>query len=515
MSDRRLMLVGTATNYLKMVVRILVGVVTYRLIYAHLPPEDFAVFQLLWGVFGFAVLLDGGFGFAIQKAAAEATTDAAREAMHRAISTVFWLFGGIAAVVTTLTWIFAGHLLSRLHYGPAGIPAAHVTATVVFAGGSMLGFWFGIYRELLRGQRRFLLLNGLDVGFMIANGVLIAIACTHGGGLITLLLIGLGTSVGPLLGLLLVACRDPACRPHLAAFEPRRISSLAGFSFTAWTVTALNTLMASVDQIAIAALVSVDAVQVFNPALKVVQTYSGLALQMPDLLGPLAARRAAAADPVARQQGLQELLTTSQRWMILIVLVLAVPVLAVPEGLLQLLTGMPEPSTDAVRLTYLLLAGAVGSLIGGATGRRILMMTGHHHHLMRLTMIEAFLHISVTVGLLWWWRSLDAAAWGPLLATLVQFCLVMPFSIRAMGLSVRTVCAGWARTAGVAVLPSLVVGVVWAWWHPFAKPIPDFLACAACVAAVALPMIHRLMLAPDQRQRLAHIADGLRRRVRV
>ena len=47
-----------------------VGLITFRLLFENLSTTDFGFYQLLWGTIGYAVLLDFGFGFAVQKAIA-------------------------------------------------------------------------------------------------------------------------------------------------------------------------------------------------------------------------------------------------------------------------------------------------------------------------------------------------------------------------------------------------------------------------------------------------------------
>ena len=59
------------SNYLRTFVGIVVGLVTFRLLYQALPRESFGFWSLLWSVFGYGILLDFGFGFAAQKRVAE------------------------------------------------------------------------------------------------------------------------------------------------------------------------------------------------------------------------------------------------------------------------------------------------------------------------------------------------------------------------------------------------------------------------------------------------------------
>ena len=55
---------GSLSNYLKIVARIIIGLVTFRLLYGALDQSSFGLYQLLWATVGYVVLLDFGFGFA-------------------------------------------------------------------------------------------------------------------------------------------------------------------------------------------------------------------------------------------------------------------------------------------------------------------------------------------------------------------------------------------------------------------------------------------------------------------
>ena len=93
----RTILWGTGTNYGKVLCRLLVGVLTFRALFQGLPEAEFGFYQLLWGVIGYAVLMDFGFGFAVQRTVAQADGDgtaAARRSAGEAVSTVFWSFVG-------------------------------------------------------------------------------------------------------------------------------------------------------------------------------------------------------------------------------------------------------------------------------------------------------------------------------------------------------------------------------------------------------------------------------------
>src|SRR5438105_15745682 len=89
---------NTASNYFCMALRLIVGLVMFRLLYQELTREEFGFWSLLWSVFGYGVLLDFGFGFTAQKRVAELSVHQDWYKLSRIQSTIFFSYVGIAAL---------------------------------------------------------------------------------------------------------------------------------------------------------------------------------------------------------------------------------------------------------------------------------------------------------------------------------------------------------------------------------------------------------------------------------
>ena len=68
---------GAFSNYGRVVLQMVLGLVTFRLLYQGLDAESFGFWSLLWSVFGYGILLDFGFGSAAQKRVSDALSPAA------------------------------------------------------------------------------------------------------------------------------------------------------------------------------------------------------------------------------------------------------------------------------------------------------------------------------------------------------------------------------------------------------------------------------------------------------
>ena len=110
---------NSISNYVRTVLGMAVGLLTFRMLYQSLNKEQFGFWSLLWSVFGYGILLDFGFGFAAQKRVAELSVQQDWEKLSRVLSTIFVFYTATSALI----------------------------ALVVLVGSSTLVNWFGVSEE--------------------------------------------------------------------------------------------------------------------------------------------------------------------------------------------------------------------------------------------------------------------------------------------------------------------------------------------------------------------------------
>src|SRR5205809_1094738 len=90
---------NTATNYLRMILQIISGILVFRTLYQHFSAEQFGYWSLLWSVFGCTVLLDFGMGYAAEREVAHCSATGEWDRLNRLLSTMVWTFVGLGVVV--------------------------------------------------------------------------------------------------------------------------------------------------------------------------------------------------------------------------------------------------------------------------------------------------------------------------------------------------------------------------------------------------------------------------------
>ena len=351
----------------------IVGIITFRALFQGLDDASFGFYQLLWGVIGYAVLMDFGFGFAVQRNVAQAdgaNTRRAKRAAGEAVSTVFWTFVGLAFSMGVVLALIGPSLLAALDFGSQAARDEAGPAALVFLIGLMAAFPFGVFREVLRGLNRIHLANICEIVGIIGQGVGICLALHFEASLAVLVAVGVGANLLPLCFMaVMVAVIAPHLIPSLRLFRWQRVRELAGFSLVAYIITMTNVIMGQTDQLLIGGMLGLAAIALYQPGFKLAQMFGQFAIQLHDVLGPLAAKASGQGDESQKREHLAALFCGGQRWGTMIALLLGIPMLALTEPLLRLLTGVETVDVVMLVVAQALILGLMLSLIGSGTGQ--------------------------------------------------------------------------------------------------------------------------------------------------
>src|SRR5438105_5728392 len=106
---------NTASNYFCMALRLIVGLVMFRLLYQELTREEFGFWSLLWSVFGYGILLDFGFGFTAEKRVAELSFHEQWDHLSRILSTIFFFYVVLGLAIIIAVVCFSNDLVRLFH----------------------------------------------------------------------------------------------------------------------------------------------------------------------------------------------------------------------------------------------------------------------------------------------------------------------------------------------------------------------------------------------------------------
>jgi O-antigen/teichoic acid export membrane protein len=435
---------NSISNYVFLVVRSVLGLVLFRAIVTSLGKEEFGFWSLIWSILGYGILLDFGFGFTAQKRVAELTAHQRWDELSRVLSTVFYFYLGIAAVLILFglgmsPWVIKAFKISN----PANLPEFTSALTIFFCGMG-LAFPMGIFPEMLKGQQRIGLANYTALGGFLVSFVLMLYGLHNDWSLQALLVISLGCSMAAeaLCGVFALRAM-PGVRILPRYFSRAMIRSNMRFSLFAYIITLTTVILTRTDQFILGTMLAVQAVGLYNIGAKLPELFASVAMQIPETLSPVAAHSHAKGD----KEFLRSVLVNGTRFSVMVATPLYLLFAFYMEELIRLATGQPVPRESLWTAQVLLLWGYI-TILTQSVSKRVFMMSGHERRLMWLGVGEAMLNLGLSVALLYYFRNVVSVAIGSFIATFIfGWFAIWPWAAREASLT------GW-KLAQIVLLPS-------------------------------------------------------------
>lgn len=421
---RKNVLRSTASSWLRILLRMALGLVTFRLLYQGLAPEEFGFWALLWAIFGYGILLDFGLGSAAQKQVAELSVRQDWPALSRVLSTILGFHILSAAVVVTLGFAFSGPLVDLFQVSPANREPFRRIFTV-FLTGMGIAFPLGIFIEVLYGQHRITTANNIAMASLLANFAAVVLSIVLHLGLLTLVTLAVLSILIPYAFAAFTAVRHmPQVRLLPSLFSLHTLATTARFSVCAYLNMLSSALRNKVDQPIIASILGIAAVTPYQAGSRVGEMFGMLTRQVADVLSPTAAHLHAKGDT----NTLRQMLIDGLRLSILAATPLYLVTAFYMNGVLRFLTGVPNPSPEMVWTGQVLLFWYYSLTITHWVFKRMFLMAGQERRLMIHGVAEAALNIGLGITLTLALRNILGVA---------------------IGSAIPTVCLGW--------------GLLWGW----------------------------------------------------
>ncbi len=506
---------SAASGYVRLLVRMGLGLVTFRLLYQGLTPEQFGFWSLLWAIFGYGILLDFGFGYAAQKRVAELMVRQDWQSLSRVLSTIFFFYLIGAAIAVGLGLILSGPLISVFQVS-SDHREEFRQILMLFLVGIGLAFPLGIFPEVLQGQQRIALANNLNILSTVANFAGVAVVVGFNLGFTTLVVVSLLCIIIPY-GWAAHRCFDRmpgvVIRPSL--FSRRTMLETGKFSLFAYANTLSNVLRNKADQPIISTLLGVTAIAPYQTGSKVGEMFGQLTRQIADVLSPTAAHLHARGD----REALREMLVNGMRFSVLAATPLYIVSAAYMDGVIRLLTGVQEPSTGMIWAGELLLFWYYSLVLTHWVYKRMFMMAGQERRMMLQGVIEAAVNVVLSITLTLWMKSYLGVAWGSVIPTVVfGWVVIWGWAAKEIGvgrweLFRRVVLRTWI--GAVPMIATAATVRLQPWWPSGSRTILVLLE-AGVVLAVGAAGLWQLGLTPKERRSLAEkLTTRFSRRVGV
>ncbi len=391
---RKRLIVNTLSNYIKMLMRMVITIFMTRAIVLGLDKESYGYWALMWSVFGYSLLLDFGFGASIQKYTSETIVTKDWDKFNRVVSTVFYNYALLGIVIVATTFIIGANLEHIFKFDAAN-QSYYYFVLVVFGMGTAITFPFGFFAEVLRGMQALHIRNIIQVLSMILNFIGIIIAVKMSMPLLKMAFVSIGLSLITNLAMATAAFfKLKKMRISPKYYDKSIMKQVMGFSMYAYLITFTNLIIFRTDQMVISIFSSVALVGIYQIASRVASTFRDFSAQFLENLSPVAASLNAAG----HKSKLAEIMLQSNRLMGIISTLLLIPLLVFVKPLLKIWLELEEPMGIVVA-TILLLSMYI-LLFFRSSSVYILLMLNKQKVLTKIALIECVANLGLSILLL-------------------------------------------------------------------------------------------------------------------
>ncbi|MGD9419223.1 MAG: oligosaccharide flippase family protein [Verrucomicrobiota bacterium JB025] len=421
----------TASGYISLITRMVLGLILFRLMFEKFTGAQFGFWALLWSLFGYGILLDFGFGFTAQKAVAAKSATGEFKELSKLLATIFWTFVAMAALLLIVFVTIRTPFLEGMQVAAAD-RAEFADAYLVFFIGLAVMFPLGLFPEILRGLQRIDIANWVATLSTILNFGFLWWGLTAGWKLPALMAVSVATSAFPNLIAAFFSLRKlPEVSLSPRWFDWRTVKSQMGFSIAAYLITFSNMLMGKSDQLVISLTIGVALVAVYQAGFKTSEMLGLFSSQLQQILSPAAAAMHAQGD----NDGLRKLLLGSSRLVFFLVTPCYLLAAAYLEPLILLLTGTDPVPRETFWVGQALLFATYSSQLTSGSSKRVLMMCGLEKKLLKISLVDAAANLILSITLAFKFGVLGVALGTMIPTTLVGWLWIVPLTVRHLGIS--------------------------------------------------------------------------------
>jgi O-antigen/teichoic acid export membrane protein len=295
MSVQRQAIKNVTAMWIGLLINAAVGFFLSPFILHRLGDEAFSVWILVFAVTGYFALLDFGIRSAIVKYTAKFTAQQDTEQLSRHLSTSLVFLMAIALFVL-LTTAAGTHYLHLLFKVPAGLIRPARILFLISGISVACAFPLSVFAGVLEGLQKFSWLQLTQIGVTLLRGILIVLALTFGGGLLTIGIITVALTLLSYFIFLGMALRVLSVQIRWAHVDKSTLCEMAAYGVFAFVILAAEKLRFQSDAIVIGAFLSASAITLFSVGAKLVEYSSYAARSMSQIITPMSSEFHAAGD---------------------------------------------------------------------------------------------------------------------------------------------------------------------------------------------------------------------------
>jgi len=384
---------STLSNYILLILKILFSLALVRIMFLGISNEEYGFWALLWTIFGYSLLLDFGFGTAIQKATSQSQATKNWDDYNHIVSTIFFSYALLSIIILISTVVIAQNLEEIFVFKNYDIDY-YKTVFYIFGIGTSLVFPFGFFREVLRGLQKISIRNNIDIVFLVLNFVLLSGSVYFNLSLIYMasfaIIIQFFTNV--VMGYY-VYKNVPGLKISLSLFNKQKVKELIGFSFFAYIVMFSNVIIFRTDQLIISIFSTVALVGFYQVVSRISEIFRQLSTQIHDILGPISA----SLFITNNHDELGNILFTTNRVVGFISTMILIPSILFIDELLFF--WLKIDNEMVINTAMVLLLSMYILVFLRSSSVQVLLMCNKHKQLTYVAIIESILNLALSIYL--------------------------------------------------------------------------------------------------------------------
>lgn len=281
---------STISNYILLILKIILSLMLVRIMFLGISNEEYGFWALLWSVFGYSLLLDFGFGTAVQKATSTSKAKNDWKGFNETISTIFFSYILLSSVILVVTVLLAQNLDKIFVFSSSDSIQYYKTVFYIFGVGTSLLFPFGFFKEILRGLEKITIRNNIDIVFLILNFALLTLCIYYDYSLIYMALVAILVQLFTNIFMAYYVIKNiPNFKISYKFFKKQRVYELMSFSIFAYIVMFSNVIIFRTDQLVISMFSTVALVGIYQIVSRISELFRQFSTQIHDILGPISA----------------------------------------------------------------------------------------------------------------------------------------------------------------------------------------------------------------------------------
>jgi len=451
--NRKTMLSATLSNYIHLLIKIIVSLFLVRIMFLGMEQEAYGFWALFWSIFGYSVLLEFGLGVTIQKKSAEFMGSNRMKQISSLFSTYLVVYFMISLIIALSTVLMSIYLESLFVISDKDRVGEYSLALLVFGLGSAAAFSLGFGVEILKGLHLLKIRNLINTLFVLLNAMLLWQCVVWDQPLYIFALVAVSIQFLNNLSFFFILKRNiPDLKLSLKLVNLSDVRSSMKFSLSAYLVMFSNIVIFRTDQIIISAIAGVSFAGLYQIASRVAELFRQFATQFHESLST----KAAMLDAVNDKQELSRLLTHSNKIISAIASLLFIPMYLLIEELLFLWLKIDDPQT--ILAAKILLISMYVLVVFRSSMVQVLLMNDKHTQLMKIGLLEALSNVSLSIILVHYYGMIGAAI-GTLIPNIV-FALFynIPVALQYSSISIKSYLKSYLLPLLVTFASTLYIG---------------------------------------------------------